>query len=120
MKATALASIFAAVFAAGSINPATAQSPYDGPWSLTFVTQQGACDPSYHFDVNISNGIVSHPNLRRFSGRVTAGGSVHASVSVEGKQAAGSGRLTNSSGRGTWSGRAGNERCSGYWTARRF
>jgi hypothetical protein len=120
MKAKAVALIFAALLSATPIAPATAQSPYDGPWSLTFVTQRGACDPTYHFDVNISNGIVSHPNLRRFRGRVTAGGSVHASVSVEGKQAAGSGRLTNSSGRGTWSGRAGNERCSGYWIARRF
>jgi hypothetical protein len=120
MRPTAIICIIAALLSVAPIAPATAQPAYDGAWSLTFVTQQGGCDPTYHFEVNISNGIVSHPNLRRFNGRVTAGGVVHASVTVEGKQAAGSGRLTNSSGRGTWSGRAGSERCSGYWTARRF
>jgi hypothetical protein len=44
---------------------AIATSTYDGSWSLTFVTQRGACDPSYDFVVNISDGIVSHPNLSR-------------------------------------------------------
>jgi hypothetical protein len=81
------------------------------------VTRQGVCEPTYNFGVNISNGLVSHPNLVRFAAKVTRSGLVHASVAVQDKYAAGSGKLTNSSGRGTWSGHSGAARCSGYWTA---
>jgi hypothetical protein len=92
---------------------------YDGAWSLVFVTQRGECDPNYSFDVNISNGIVSHPNLVRLTGRVALNGSVHASVAVQDRFAAGSGKLTKTSGQGTWKGHSGSARCSGYWTARK-
>jgi hypothetical protein len=98
---------------------AQARSAYDGAWDLAFVTQRGACDAAYNFTVNISDGVVSHPNLVRFRGYVARSGAVRASVTVQDKYAAGSGRLFGTSGRGTWSGYAGNERCSGYWTAQR-
>jgi hypothetical protein len=98
---------------------AHARSAYDGSWDLVFVTQRGACDPTYNFTVNISNGVVTHPNLVRFRGYVGKSGAVRASVTVQDKSASGSGRLSSVSGRGTWSGHAGNERCSGYWTAQR-
>ncbi|WP_338695642.1 hypothetical protein V5279_05260 [Bradyrhizobium sp. 26S5] len=98
---------------------AQASSAYDGSWDLIFVTQRGACDPTYNFAVNISNGIVTHPNLVRFSGYVARSGAVRASVTVHDKYASGSGRLATSSGRGTWSGHSGSARCSGYWTAQR-
>ena len=98
---------------------ANARSAYDGSWDLVFVTQRGACDPTYNFTVNISNGVVTHPNLVRFRGYVAKSGAVRASVTVQDKYASGSGRLSRTSGRGTWSGYAGNARCSGYWTARR-
>jgi hypothetical protein len=74
----------------------------------------------YHFHVQIADGVVSHANLVKFRGRVSAGGAVRASVSVPGKYAAGSGRLTRTSGKGRWAGRSGNDRCSGTWTAQRF
>jgi hypothetical protein len=99
---------------------AQARSAYDGSWDLVFVTQRGACDPTYNFSVNITNGIVTHPNLVRFRGYVAASGAVRASVTVQDKFASGSGRLLTSSGRGTWIGRSGSgARCSGYWTAQR-
>jgi hypothetical protein len=98
---------------------AHARSAYDGSWNLAFVTQRGACDPSYNFTVNISNGVVTHPNLLKFKGYVTKSGAVRASVTVHDKYASGLGRLSRASGRGTWSGYAGNARCSGYWTAQR-
>jgi hypothetical protein len=88
-------------------------------WSLVFVTQRGECEPSYSSDVNIANGIVSHPNLVRFTGRVSANGLVHASVTVHDKYASGSGKLTKTDGQGTWKGRSGTARCSGYWTAQK-
>ena len=100
-------------------NTADARSAYDGSWDLTFVTQRGACDAAYNFTVNVSDGVVTHPNLVKFKGYVAKSGSVHASVTVHDKFASGTGRLFGTSGRGKWSGRAGSERCSGYWTAQR-
>jgi hypothetical protein len=98
---------------------ADARSAYDGSWDLIFVTQRGACDSTYNFTVNISNGAVTHPNLVKFRGYVAKSGAVRASVTVQDKYASGSGRLSRASGRGTWRGYAGNARCSGYWTAQR-
>ena len=98
---------------------AHARSAYDGSWDLVFVTQNGACDPSYNFTVNISDGIVTHPNLVRFKGYVAKSGSVRASVTVQDKFASGTGRHSETTGRGSWSGYTGSARCSGYWTAQR-
>lgn len=98
---------------------AQARSAYDGSWDLVFVTQRGACDPTYSFTVNITDGIVTHPNLVRFRGHVERSGAVRASVTVQNKFASGSGSLARNFGRGTWSGYSGSARCSGYWTARR-
>jgi hypothetical protein len=98
---------------------ARSSSAYDGSWNLTFVTQRGACDQTYNFTVNITNGIVTHPNLVRFRGYVARSGAVRASVAVQDKYAAGSGRLSGNSGRGTWSGYSASSRCAGYWVAQR-
>jgi hypothetical protein len=103
-----------------TIDFARAATPFDGQWSLTFYTRRGQCDPSSQFDVYISNGIIRHPNLVRFKGRVARNGEARASVAVEDKYASGSGRLTRTSGRGNWAGYAGGARCSGVWTATRF
>ena len=109
----------AAACIVASASVAEARSTYDGSWDLIFVTQRGDCDPTYNFTVDISNGVVSHPNLVRFHGHVANSGAVRASVTVQDKFASGSGRLSSNSGRGTWSGYSANSRCSGYWTAQR-
>jgi hypothetical protein len=98
---------------------ASARSSYDGSWNLVFVTQRGACDASYNFTVNVTNGLVSHPNLVRFKGVVANSGAVRASVAVSDKFASGAGRLSGVSGHGNWSGHSGSARCSGYWTAQK-
>jgi hypothetical protein len=67
------------------------------------MTARDACDATYNFQVNIRNGMVSHPNIVRLRGRVTAKGAVRVSVAVPGKFAAGSGRFIQYSGRGRWS-----------------
>ena len=118
MKTPSLWMIAAACFFAPA-SVAHARSAYDGSWDLAFVTQQGTCDPSYNFTVNISDGVVTHPNLVRFKGRIARSGSVHASVMVQDKFASGTGRLFETSGRGRWNGRTGSAHCSGYWTAQR-
>jgi len=109
----------AAVCFVGPTSATHARSAYDGSWDLAFVTQRGACDPSYNFTVNVSDGNVSHPNLVKFKGYVAKSGLVHASVAVPNKSASGTGRLFATSGRGRWTGHAGSARCSGYWTAQR-
>jgi hypothetical protein len=101
----------------GLTSAAEARSVYDGSWDLVFVTQKGACDPNYSFTVNISDGIVSHPNLVRFKGYVASSGAVHASVTVQDKYASGSGKLIGNTGYGRWGGRAGSARCTGIWSA---
>jgi hypothetical protein len=114
MVSTAIASCF---FLPTSI--ADARSLYDGSWDLLFVTQQGACDPTNNFSVNINDGIITHPNLVRFRGYVARSGAVRASVTVQDKYASGSGKLSNDRGGATWRGYSGTTRCSGYWTAQR-
>ena len=116
----ARASVLGFAVAAAAVGSAAARSAYDGSWSLIFYTQRGACEATYHFGVQISNGIVTHPNLVKFRGRVSPNRAVRASVSVPGKYASGSGRLTRTAGRGRWAGRSGRDRCSGYWTAQRY
>jgi hypothetical protein len=115
-------SVFSAlvlVCSLASARGATPSAAFDGSWNLAFVTQSGACDPTYDFTVDISNGIVTHPNLVKLRGYVQRSGSVRASVAVQDKYAVGTGRLTGSSGKGTWNGHSGRDRCVGYWTAQR-
>jgi hypothetical protein len=113
IAASALA--LAVTASAANARPGT---PYDGRWSLSIVTQKGACD-AYNFPVNIENGNVSVPGLVRANGRVTAKGTVRVNVAVQDKSASGSGRLSLGSGSGRWSGKSGEARCSGTWTAQR-
>ena len=119
MMKTSLLYMTAALSVVALTSVAQARSAYDGSWDLRFVTQRGACDPTYDFSVNIDDGVVTHPNLVKFRGYVARSGAVRASVTVQDKHAVGSGRLASNSGRGTWSGYSGSARCSGYWTAQR-
>jgi hypothetical protein len=118
MKTLSLWMIAAACFVAPA-SVAHARSAFDGSWDLNFVTQTGTCDPTYNFTVNISDGVVTHPNLVKFRGYVARSGSVRASVTVHDKFASGTDRLSGNSSRGRWSGHAAGSRCSGYWTAQR-
>jgi len=90
---------------------------FDGSWHLIFETRSGSCDSSYDFDVNVSNGNISHPNLVRFRGRVSRSGAVRAAVTAQDKHAAGTGRLDPTSGSGIWSGYSGTAKCTGIWNA---
>ena len=111
-------SILAFVIAAPAFGTAAAGTRYDGRWSLSIMTTRGACD-TYNFPVDIINGRVSFPNLVRANGRVTGKGNVRVYVAAMGKWASGSGRLTTSYGSGHWTGRSGEDRCSGRWVAQR-
>lgn len=98
---------------------AEARSSYDGPWSITFVTQSGDCNPTYNYPINIENGVITSPGVGTFRGNVTSSGAVRASVTVQEKHASGTGKLRGVLGRGTWIGWSEGQRCAGSWTAQR-
>jgi hypothetical protein len=112
------AGLLALAAIASTASAASAGSVYDGRWSLTINTQRGGCD-TYNFPVEIVNGNVSFPGLVRASGRVAKNGSVNVAIAAGGKSAAGSGRLTPMNGSGRWTGKSGEDRCSGTWTAQK-
>ena len=85
---TFLLCMTAAVSFVALTSASQARSTYDGSWNLLFVTERGACDPSYNFSVNIIDGIVTHPNLVKFRGFVARSGAVRASVTVRETRAA--------------------------------
>jgi len=114
----ARAGILAFVVTAPTVSAASASIPYDGRWSLSIVTERGACE-RYNFPVEIANGHVTFPGLVRASGRVSSKGGVRVTVAAGDKSASGSGKLTLGSGGGRWTGRSGEARCSGSWTAQR-
>lgn len=116
----ARAGILGFVVAVAGSGIAAAGTAYDGTWNLSIVTERGSCDRTYYFQVQVANGIVSHPNLVRFRGRVSSGGFARLSVSVMDKHASGSGKLTRDAGRGRWTGRSGADRCFGHWTAQKY
>ena len=112
------AGVLALAAIASTASVASAATAYDGRWSLNIVTQRGACD-TYNFPVNITNGAVTFPGLVRASGRVAKGGAVRVNVAAGDKSASGFGKLSLGSGSGRWSGKSGDARCSGTWSAQR-
>ena len=106
------ASVLALVAAATSADVAVAR------WSVTAVTQQGGCDPTYNFSVQIAAGLITLPGFAGLSGHVAESGAVQASVSTSGTQVTAFGNLASSTGRGHWNSRSNDGTCAGYWTAR--
>jgi hypothetical protein len=112
------ASVLALLGAATSVNAATAGSAFDGTWSVAAVTQQGGCDPSYNFSIQIAAGLITLPGFAGLTGHVGDGGAVDASVSTSGSHVTAFGNLAGSAGRGQWNSRSKDGTCAGYWTAR--
>lgn len=98
--------------------PAEAAS-FDGPWSVTIITQAGRCDAAYSFPLNVYRGRVTSASGVSINGRVSGGGGVTVSIASGGSGGSASGRLYATSGAGRWSGVLGGERCSGRWEASR-
>ena len=95
--------------------PAAASSePFDGSWSVKIVTQKGTCDSGATVPIRVTNGsIASDLSIVKVSGEVTGNGSLKVNVGHGLEHANGVGRLTDTSGSGTWKGGL----CSGTWTA---
>src|SRR5882724_1356189 len=98
--------ILATICAASVPDLAGARTIYDGEWSVLIVTERGVCDRAYRYGVQIIDGIVSSQGSGaiNFTGRVANDGRVQVSVAAGDKQASGRGRLSRTTGQGSWTG----------------
>src|SRR5476649_643297 len=114
IRTTFLASVFALSAAALAVAPATAQTPYDGLWSVTVVTKSGTCEPSSRSTLTVADGKVSAAGAD-VSGSIGREGLVR--VSIHGAYA--NGQLSGNVGSGKWNGASAGVPCSGRWEASR-
>ena len=110
----ALAAISVAA-AIGMAGPTQARTDFDGEWSVVIVTSKGDCERSYRAPITISNGnfVNVGVNMVDVSGNVRPDGRLTVRVSRGQSSAVGLGRLTATSGGGSWKGGA----RAGTWTA---
>lgn len=94
--------------------PASAQTPYDGLWSVTVLTKSGSCEPSTSSILTVTDGKITAQGAP-ISGSVGREGLVR--VSINGAYA--NGQLNGNSGSGKWNGASAGVPCSGRWEASR-
>jgi hypothetical protein len=105
----------------GSSLPIRAQAGFDGSWSVLIITETGECDRAYRYGIRIERGQIIYSGEAgvAFTGRVESNGQVAATVRRGEQSATGSGRLSGSSGAGTWKGQSSTGACGGRWEAER-
>lgn len=109
-------SAIAAIMIAALATPATAAT-FDGEWNVQIASSIAACTSGASVSIGISNGQVASTNaVVTASGRVADAGVIQVTLASGMKRAVGSGRLTGTSGSGTWRAAL----CSGTWTAQRI
>jgi hypothetical protein len=97
--------------------PVAAAAPFDGSWTVKIASQSSACK-SGSIPVEVKDGkIVSNSPVVNVSGQVGNSGGLRVVVGDGVRKANGSGKLSATSGAGTWSGGGGI--CSGTWVAER-
>lgn len=98
-----------------------ALNAYDGTWSVEIITEHGDCDRAYRYAVRINNGRLVNEigEAVNLDGRVAPNGAVSVNVAAGGQHASGVGRLSATTGRGTWSGVGSVGACGGVWEAER-
>jgi hypothetical protein len=93
---------------------------YDGAWSITATTQEGACAPSTSYQVKIENSDASIPGDVNIDGGVSADGTVQATIIQGANRVPISGHLDpKGSGSGAWHTDSGLFTCRGSWSARK-
>jgi len=111
--------IFAAIWAVALLcGPANAASTsFDGAWNVRISSSSETCGNGATVAIGINNGqIASSSAAVSASGRVADAGSINVTLSTGIKRAVGFGRLSGTSGSGTWRGAL----CTGTWTAQRM
>jgi len=131
MKLVRYSHLFVAALAAASIPlaattasaqhkiTAAAVENHDGVYAVDIVTEQGACDRSYHWTIAVSGGRVSSPSdaMMQASGQIDRRGIVSLAFRRDNNVAHVAGRVKGSSGSGTWS--SPTMQCGGSWRAAR-
>ena len=110
-----------ALLAASFSGSALARTAFDGTWSVLIITEAGTCDRAYRYDVRVENGALRYGGDAPIdlAGRVTQAGRVQVMIGRGSHAATGTGRLSRTVGRGTWTGRSSHRQCSGRWEAER-
>ena len=94
-----------------------ATSSFDGTWNVRISSSSQTCGNGSTVAIGINNGqIASSSAAVTASGRVAEAGSINVTLSTGIKRAVGFGRLSGTSGSGTWRG----SMCTGTWTAERM
>ena len=115
MRINRVAAYFcASVLAAGLTAPAFAESPYDGLWHVTIVTNSGSCESTASSTLTVTDGRISAAGAS-VSGSIGREGLVR--VSINGAYA--NGQLNGNAGSGKWNGASAGIPCSGRWEASR-
>lgn len=123
MQNAIVATVAGTILAAGVglPQPAAAAAQHDGPWTVLVITEKGACDQAYRYNLKISGGRIAYDgdSAAKVDGTVAANGAVRVNISLGEKNANGTGRLTGNNGSGRWQGVGGNDSCGGRWEAER-
>lgn len=92
---------------------------HDGVYAVEIVTEQGACDRSYHWTIAVSGGRVSSAGdaIMQASGQIDQRGVVSLAFRRDNNVAHVAGKVKGSSGSGTWS--SPTMQCGGSWRAAR-
>jgi hypothetical protein len=92
-------------------------STFDGAWNVRISSSSDTCGNGSTVSIGINNGQIASSNaMVTASGRVADAGSINVTLSTGIKRAVGFGRLSGTSGSGTWHGTM----CTGTWTAERM
>lgn len=91
---------------------------FDGTWSVQLVADGGLCGSGTHQILMVHNGSVRAGSVGvSVSGHVAPSGSVSLALQRTGVQGSAFGKLSGTSGSGTWT--VASLGCSGRWAAQR-
>jgi hypothetical protein len=104
-----------------TISNAYAETSFDGAWSVQITIDRGNCTPIDRLTVDIRDGVMQYSGDSAVSiqGQVVNGGAVRVRLAHGDHKANGSGRLSGTSGTGTWHGTGLASECVGRWSAER-
>jgi spore coat protein U-like protein len=99
------------------ITTPAAAATFDGEWNVQIASSNAACSSGVSVSIGINNGQVGSTSAAvTASGRVAEAGNISVTLASGLSRAVGLGRLTGTSGSGTWRAAL----CSGTWTAQRI
>ncbi len=99
-----------------------ARTIYDGTWSVQVSGRTQGCMGSARYRLYIQNGRIGYAGGEAsVSGRVSRNGAVSVRIATSGGQSGfGKGRLSRSSGSGTFRGHSSSGLCAGTWVGERM